>query len=85
MPITLDTEFCERKQNTEEKIQLAKWLNTLLGRAQYFKETSDDESDQEAEEATLGVVNQLNCIYELKLAKGRTPSAPKFSGRKLVL
>lgn len=86
MPITIDTEFCEHTQNLEGKNQLASDLNVLLGRAQYFRETSDDESDREAEKATLAVANRLHDIFDLKL-KGRPAERPTkmLSGRKLVL
>ena len=38
---------------------LAKELNVLLDRCQYFRETSNDDSDQEAERATLSIAQHV--------------------------
>jgi hypothetical protein len=48
------------------KSRLADDLNTLLGRAQYFLETSNDASDKEAAEATFRVVDRVVEFEELE-------------------
>jgi len=62
---TLDTVFDEINQEGEWRNLLAKQLNILLGRARYFKETSNDESDKEAEQATLSVIERVSAFEEV--------------------
>ena len=68
--VTLQTEFKEKGQTEEWKNEVAKELNILLGRAQYFRETSNDESDQEAEMATLSIAQRVAEFEELEVADG---------------
>ncbi len=63
--ITLDTVFDEVNQDGEWRNALAKQLNILLARARYFHETSNDESDKEAEQATLAVVERVSAFEEV--------------------
>src|SRR5712664_2472607 len=62
---TLDTVFDEVNQDGEWRNVLAKQLNVLLARASYFHETSNDESDKEAEQATLALVERVSAFEEV--------------------
>lgn len=67
MDVTLKTQFDEKGQDESWKNQVAKELNILLGRAQYFRETSNDESDQQAERATLSIAQRVAEFEELEV------------------
>jgi hypothetical protein len=60
------TKFSESGQDTPWRNEVAKQLNILLGRADYFRETSDDESDREAEAATLAIVSRVAEFEEIQ-------------------
>lgn len=70
---TLDTTFDETRQDEAWRNEVAKELNILLGRAEFFKETSNDESDQEAERATLSIVQRVRDFEEIKTVEELTP------------
>lgn len=63
-----DISFTETRQNEKWRNQVAADLNTLLGRAQYFRETSDDESDKLAEAATLRIVQRVAEFEQIEKA-----------------
>lgn len=57
--ITIETTFDEQGQSEPWKNEVARELNVLLGRCEYFRGTSNDESDKEAEAATLSIVARV--------------------------
>lgn len=59
MKVTLQTHFDEQGHNEDWRNAVARDLNTLIGRAVFFAETSNDESDQAAEAATLRIVERV--------------------------
>jgi hypothetical protein len=63
--VTLDTRFDEKNQLEEWKNEVAMDLNTLLERARYFRETSNDETDKELERVTLRVVERVAAFEEI--------------------
>lgn len=65
MTITVKTRF---KITHEEKWrnEVAEQLNVLLARADYFQETSNDDSDKEAEAATLAIVERVADFEEIE-------------------
>jgi hypothetical protein len=65
MPITLETEFSEKHEETW-KNEVAAQMNCLLGRALYFKQTSNDASDVEAATATLALVTRVAVFEEIE-------------------
>ena len=65
--ITPQSQFDEKGQTEAWKNEVARELNVLLGRAQFFKETSNDESDKEAEEATMSIVARVAEFEEIEL------------------
>jgi hypothetical protein len=64
--ITLVTKFDERRQSEPWKNEIAKELNILLGRAEYFQETSNDDSDKAAESATISIVRRVAEFEEIE-------------------
>lgn len=71
MTITLKTIFDENNQDESWKNQVAEELNCLLRRAEYFRETSDDESDREAEVATLSIVRRVAQFESIAITSKR--------------
>lgn len=63
--VTLETRFDETGHEESWKNEVAAYLNELLGRAVYFRETSNDESDQRAEIATLAIVQRVADFEEI--------------------
>lgn len=70
---TLDTKFDEIRHEEAWRNEVAKELNMLLGRAQYFKETSNDESDEDVERVTLSIVHRVREFEEIKTVGELTP------------
>jgi hypothetical protein len=66
MDITLETTFDEFGQTDVWRNKVAFELNVLLGRAQYLRETTNDESDQEVIEATLSIVARVAEFEEIE-------------------
>ena len=64
--ITTATRFDELSQNEDWRNKVAMELNILLGRAQYFQETSNDSIDKEACKATLSIVERVREFEEIK-------------------
>jgi len=73
MAITIYTVF-STKHEESWKNQIADELNTLLGRAVYFRETSNDELDQAAEAATLSIVERVANFEEIRRREARSRS-----------
>lgn len=71
MKVTPYTVFDEKNQDTDWQNDVAKELNVLLGRVQYFLETSNDESDKAAAKATLSIVQRVAEFEDINLKKGR--------------
>jgi hypothetical protein len=69
MRITLKTQFDETGHAEKWRNDVAKQLNVLLGRATFFHETSNDESDREAEKATLAIVERVATFEEIQIAR----------------
>jgi len=65
MKTTIHTMF-STEHDEQWKNEVADDLNTLLGRAIYFSETSNDESDQAAEKATLRIVERVANFEEIE-------------------
>lgn len=63
--VTIHTVFSERHQDQWRNI-VARHLNVLLGRARFFRETSNDASDVEAEEATLAIAERVATFEEIE-------------------
>ena len=83
--LVTDLTYDDKDQSEAWKNKLARDLNHLLGRAQYFLETSGDESDVAAACATLRVVKRVAEFEGLKMMseertksrrEGKTPQPP---------
>lgn len=70
----LTTKFDESRQDEQWRNEVAKELNILIGRAVYFSETSNDSSDQEAEVATLSIVQRVRDFEEIKTVEELDPA-----------
>jgi hypothetical protein len=62
---TVDTRFDEERQSEEWKKEVARQMNVLIGRADFFKNTSNDESDQEVEAATMELCERVRIFEEI--------------------
>lgn len=66
MKISLQTVFSTEHEE-KWRNQVAHELNVLLGRARYFRETSNDESDKAAEQATLSIAQRVATFEEIEV------------------
>ena len=64
--VTALPRYDEKGHDEKWRNDLAKDLNTLVSRVEYFRGTSNDESDKAAEKATLRVVQRVAEFEEIE-------------------